>query len=205
MILWHFLTRSRLTEKLEYAQSNNGELLLHPPELSKDLTKGKLTRYIYCLPSICSGMNFGGDDAGLCLLQIRLKESAKGYKFRGDPRHLDYQDLTGGFDFIDMVVDASEFSNIRFRQLLLLNSSAVKSWHHSLQIDFRTDFEVEHEKIKSRQFQRDNFFMIDFTLEEIQAAVDLNAHLLGFQNLTPSVLEINRSKIESALSRLGAI
>lgn len=204
MILWHFLTRSRLTEKLEYARSNNGNLLLYPPELSKDITKGKLTQYIYCLPSILSGMNFG-DDAGLCLLQIRLKESARGYKFRGDPRHLDYIDLAREFDFIDMVVDASAFSNIRFRQVLLLNSSAVKSWHHSLQTDFKGDFEAEYGKIISRHFQRDDFFMIDFIHEEIQAAVDINAHLLGFQNLTSSMLEMNRNKIKTALTRLGAI
>ncbi|GEM_PF-7043942 len=205
MILWHFLTRSRLTEKLEYARSNNDNLLLYPPESSKDITKGKLTQYIYCLPSILSGMNFGDDDAALCLLQIRLKESARGYKFRGDPRHLDYIDLARDFDFIDMVVDASDFSNIRFRQVLLLNSSAVKSWHHSLQTDFKGDFEAEYGKIISHHFQRDDFFMIDFIHEEIQAAVDINAHLLGFQNLTSSMLEMNRSKIKTALTRLGAI
>lgn len=170
-----------------------------------DITKGKLAQYIYCLPSILSGMNFGDDDAGLCLLQIRLKESARGYKFRGDPRHLDYIDLAREFDFIDMVVDASDFSNIRFRQVLLLNSSAVKSWHHSLQTDFKGDFKAEYGKIISRQFQRDDFFMIDFIHEEIQAAVDINAHLLGFQNLTSSMLEMNRSKIKTALTRIGAI
>lgn len=76
-----------------------------------------LTRYIYCLPSILSGMNFGDDNAELCLLRIKLKESASGYKYRGDPRRLDYVDLAGRFDFIDMTADASDFSNIRYRQM----------------------------------------------------------------------------------------
>jgi hypothetical protein len=204
MILWHFLTKDRLLQKLEYASVNMGELLLHSPELAKDISKGRLSSYIYCLSSILSGMNFG-DDSELHLLRIEIKNSARVYKFTGNPNLLDYESISRDYDLIDMTVDSTDFSNIRFRQILLLNNSVIEDWQESLSESFKEDFKSELGKIKLSSFSAQDFFMIDFEQEEIEAAINLNGHSLGFQTLSSETRESHQRKLESALARLGSL
>ena len=166
MTLWHFLTEDRLRAKIAYAGSHSGKLQLHPPESKKDITKKQLDNYIYCLPSILSGMNFG-DDNGIALIAIKLIESARIYKFRGDPTDLNFRELSNSYDLIDMIVDSKNFSKIRFRQILLLSDSAIESWSHSLSRNFKDEFSEAIVDLNNGNFSGEDFFMIDFKQEEM--------------------------------------
>ena len=204
MILWHFLTKERLLEKLAFAKQNGGALLLYPPELSKDISKGELKSYIYCLPSLLSGMNFG-DDSELHLLRIQVKQSCRVFEFSGNPRTLNYSSIAENYDVIDMIVDSSDFSNIRFRQILLINNAVIENWQDSLNSNFKNDFETEFNKLKIKPFPAQDFFMIDFKHDEIEAAIHINAHSIGFHALSGENKASFQMKLESALTRLGSI
>lgn len=126
MHIWHSLSKDRLQKKIEHAADCGGELLLQPPELAKDIKKGQISKYIYCLPSILSGMNFS-DQSKIEVIKIHLDENARICKFEGNPITLNYTWLLGSYDLIDMTVSSPEYSKIRFRQILLLNSQIDKN------------------------------------------------------------------------------
>lgn len=206
MELWHFLSKQRLWDKINYASVNGGKLLLHPPELSKDITRGVIREYIYCLPSIISGMNFG-DSSDLAVIRIFLKEGVRVFSFRGNPRDLDYEQMSANFDVIDMIVDARDFSEVRFRQILLLNNESVESWESSEEIDFSHHFGMAFENLTRGNFHLDDFFMIDFDHEEVSAAVRLmghSFHSLGIKGISEEEFIFYSHKIQVALRRLHA-
>lgn len=202
--LWHFLSKDRLLQKIEHAQSRSGQLLLHPPEEAKDITKGKLAHYIYCLPSILSGMNFS-DKEKMEAVKITLKPEARIFRFTGDPRELDYTELNKNFDAVDMTVSASGFSQIRFRQILLMHHSAIERWEHSLSVDFTAELDQDWKQVQNLKFPQTEFFMIDLTPEEILSACRLSAVSLGLKQFPEQILKADENTIFTGLKRLGAI
>jgi hypothetical protein len=204
MHLWHFLSPARLRQKLEYARQNQGELLLHPPEPAKDITEGELSQYIYCLPTIVSGMNFSPAEK-LAVIKIKLKPEAKIHQFTGNPTTLSYRIVAKNYDAIDMTITAAQYSGIGFRQILLLRTTAVESWQHSLERDFSPDLEKEWAKLREKIFPATDFFMIDFQEEERKAAARISSHALGLKKYPDAEIKQDELKVQAALKRLGAL
>lgn len=204
MNIWHFRSKDRLYQKIEFASIRDGELLLHPSDSSKDISKGQLCNYIYCLPSILSAMNFS-DGNETEVIKISLKSNARIFKFEGNPKNLNYADLKESYDAIDMIIDSTDFSEIRFRQILLINSLAVQKWEHSLDVDFLPDLKVEWDKVQSKAFHPKDFFMIDFTSEEVKSAARLNSKAMGLMEFPPEILKSDEHVVTEGLKRLGAL
>jgi hypothetical protein len=204
MQIWHFLSKDRLLQKIEFANLNEGALLLHPSEPSKDISKGQLANYIYCLPSILSGMKFS-DEGPIEVIKVFLKESTRIFKFEGNPRNLDYANLKNSYDVIDMTVSSPDFSEIRFRQILLMNSSVVEKWEHSLETNFLHDFNIAWEKVQRNDFSPSDFFMIDFNSSEIQSAARINSMAMGLKVFSDEILKSDEQTIMNGLKRLGAL
>lgn len=204
MHIWHFLSKDRLLQKINYAANCSGELLLHPPEPAKDITKGQIAQYIYCLPSILSGMNFS-DQCKIEVVKISLKADARIYNFEGNPSLLNYTDLLGSYDLVDMTVSSPEFSEIRFRQILLLNSQVITKWEHSLESDFSIDYKKEWDRIQRKSFPQTDFFMIDFNPIEILSAARINSSAMGLKQFPEEILKSDEEVVLAGLKRLNAL
>lgn len=204
MHIWHFLSKERLLQKTEYAANYSGELLLHPPEPSKDITKGRIAKYIYCLPSILSGMNFS-DQNKIGVIKISLKTNTRIFNFEGNPDLLNYTELLRGYDIIDMTVSSPEFSEIRYRQILLLNSQVITKWEHSLECDFSLDYEKEWERIQQNSFPQKDFFMVDFSPSEILSAARINSSAMGLRQYPEETLKSDEEVVLAGLKRLNAL
>ncbi len=204
MHIWHFLSKDRLLQKIEFAADHEGELLLHPPELEKDISKGQISKYLYCLPSILSGMKFS-DQNKIEIIKISLKTNTRILNFEGNPSRLNYAELSDQYDVIDMTVNSPDFSEICFRQILLLNSRAIENWTHSLESDFSLDSEKEWERIQQNIFPKTDFFMIDFDTHEILSAARINLSAMGLQKFREEILKSDEQVVLAALKRLNAL
>jgi hypothetical protein len=179
MVFWHFLSKLHLGKKIEYAKLNNGKLLLTKPEISKDVSSGRLPPYLYCLSNIVGGSLFTEDE--LQVLKIQLTCRARIFKFNGNPDHIEYEYLSRDFDLIDMKVEKSGDWPVAFRQYLLLNSDAVESWSYdrkSLEVEFRQQFRA----LVEGRLKSEDFFMTDVLIDDQIVMASLIAQKLNYKS-----------------------
>jgi len=177
VILWHFLSKERLQQKIKYAEANKGKFLLTQPKPEKDISNGKLSEFIYCLPHIISGADFC-DDGELTVIKIELFKDVKIYRYAGDPDNIPYKDVKKDFDIIDMVIESSLKWPIRFRQCLLINARSIKNWSYDIEISHAA-FKKEYFALQNGCITSNHFFLCDLSVREQMAYASLLALNLG--------------------------
>lgn len=177
MKFWHILSRERLEQKRRFAETSGGQLLLTSPAPEKDISNGLLGPFIYLVPTLVGGAVFS-DAPELSAICVELKSSAKISKFHGNPDEIPFSSIRETHDGIDMTVDALPAWPVRFRQILLWNPAAVKTWT----TDATTEtFFSEYQKLISGEMTTQDFFMLGHSREE-QAALALSlAKRLGLK------------------------
>jgi hypothetical protein len=182
MLLWHVLSQERLDQKLAHANGGAGELLLTAPAADKDVSSGRLgCPFIYCLPNIVGSEDFAEPgEGGLRAIRIELDPSAKIAVFHGNPDDIPFETLKEDFDGIDMQVDAMPEWPVRFRQILLWNPKAVKSWTCD-EKDIAADFRTQYRELAAGRMPAADFFLTDLTPEEHQTRAEALASRLNIK------------------------
>lgn len=197
MHLWHILSVSRLAQKKAFARSSkSSDLLLSVPELRKDVSYGKLGKFLYCVPSLVGAGDFA-PGSELRAIRIELKSDVRIAKFRGDPDHIDYASFRRTHDAMEMFVDARPKWPIRFFQVLLWNSESIENWTSE---GFATAFREEFSKLKNGEMPIDAFFIPDFTEEERLAQASVLAFRFGI-SVEGAISAPEASKILRAAER----
>ncbi len=201
--LWHFLSEEALEKKRAHAVANGGELLLHPPAPRGNITKGVLQHFIYCLRYAVGGIHFLGRTSRPRLIRIDLKPETRVFRFIGDPSQIDWRGTMDKYDVIDMVVDACPAWPIRFRQSLLLHSSAVVHWSDNV-AEIKMEFLSDIEALRQGTIPASEYFYTDFTQEEQLSAAMVLARILEFVPHNDTEHEKDMTNVRLALERVGA-
>lgn len=203
MVIWHYLSKSRLDQKIEFSRLNNGQLLFEAPVIEKDISNQVLGKYLYCLPNLVGGAIFCAESE-MRAIRIDLKSNCKIKKFAGNPDELDFRELKLQADGLDIFIDAAPIWPIRFRQILIWNPDVILCWKHDKKI-IEQDFVLEFNSLVAGDLTSHDFFLKDFTQQEQVAQAVVLANHLGIKLSFDLELKKAQNIIKQAMKRILAI
>ncbi len=168
---WHILSKSRWEEKQQHAALNGGEFLFCQPELSKDISNGKIGSFIYLLPRLGGACLFTEPHEEIVALEIHIHLHAKILNFRGNPDEIQWESIRSQYDGVDMTVDTTNPGwPVKFRQIVLWNPRVIR--HFSPENAIPAMYE-DMKAIERGDLRNNDFFLIDRSPKEQLAEVRL--------------------------------
>lgn len=202
MFLYHILSQKRLQEKLSFAKEHGGRLMLTPHASSMDITGGLIPAYLHCLDTLVGSMRFSIKSDTCSAIRIELEPEARIYRYRGPQAEVSFDGLADSYDVFHTVYDNRDF--VRWQEILLVNSRAVRSWTHAPDV-IRHDFLEQLENLKNGEIPSERFFYLDITPEEQYLEALLIGKHIGVLDELPEPAEQIHRKMMKVFQRIGAV